>query len=182
MSTLLESRLSPQQRAQACAADAAELAAEAAMRNLRAAQAVRVTLNSAGQAINAALRPCFEHEFGTYPSLFDVLMADAEPTRDQEIQEARDQATDVVLSYAESVADWLAQACNTDAGREPLDVSVLTDMQVIDGSAATLLAVVMTGDNKQVLRAVHRLREMAATAYVVEIESRAAELLAEGAL
>ena len=53
MSTLLESRLSPQQRAEACAADAAEAAAEAAMRNLDA-------------------------NYGAYPSLLDVLIADAD--------------------------------------------------------------------------------------------------------
>ena len=73
MSHLLESRLSPQQRAQACAADAAELAAdaaelaaEAAMRNLRAAQAVRATLNTAAQAIDVSRRYCFDADYGSY--------------------------------------------------------------------------------------------------------------------
>lgn len=78
MSTLLESRLSPQQRAQACAADAAEAAAEAAMRNLRRAQAERATLNSAGQAIDAAMRPCFDIATGVYPGLCGDLRAEVD--------------------------------------------------------------------------------------------------------
>lgn len=69
MSDLLESLVPPARRAEADAFDAAELAAETAMRDLRAAQAVRVTLNSAGQAIDAALRPCFDREAGVYPGL-----------------------------------------------------------------------------------------------------------------
>lgn len=57
MSTLLESLLTPQQRAQANAIDAAML-------NLDSLRAERATLNTAGQAIDAALRPCFDADYG----------------------------------------------------------------------------------------------------------------------
>ena len=59
MSHLLNSLLTPQQRAQADAADAAML-------TLNALRAERAVLNSAGQAINAAFRPCFDPDYGSY--------------------------------------------------------------------------------------------------------------------
>ena len=44
-------------------------AATVAHAALRAAQAQRATLNTAGQAIDAAMRPCFDIATGTYPGL-----------------------------------------------------------------------------------------------------------------
>jgi hypothetical protein len=46
-------------------------------------------------------------------------------------------------------------------------------------SLALLVAVLMHGDNSQVLRAVHGLRDMAAKHFAAEINERAAQLLAE---
>lgn len=177
MSQLLESRLTPQQRAQACAADAAEMAAETAMSNLRAAQAARVTLQTAARAIDAANRPGFEAITGIAcaPQLLCDCCDDEEMTQ----EDAHSEATDQLLSYAESVADWIAQACDTDAGRMPLDVSVLSAVQVIEGTPATLLAVLMTGDNTQVLRAIYQLRTLAGKHFAADINERAADLLSE---
>lgn len=100
------------------------------------------------------------------------------PTAD----DARDAAREHILSYADSVADWLAKACDTPAGREPLDVSALTEVEVISGTPALLMAVLMTGNNNtQALRAVYRLRELAAMAFRVEIDGRTASILAGAA-
>jgi hypothetical protein len=174
MSQMLESLLTPQQRAQADAA-------EAAMRVIDSQRAIRATLNSAGQAINAALRPCFDREYGVYPGLCGDLRAEVEAEETLTAEQASGEATDQILSFAESVADWMAKACDCDEGRMPLDVRDLEPLQIIEGSPALLVAVLMNGDNSQVLRAVYRLREMAAKHFAAEIDERAAELLA-GAL
>ena len=175
MSAMLESLLTPQQRAQADAA-------EAAMRVIdgqRAIRAERATLNSAGQAIDAALRPCFDRDTGVYPGLCGDLRAEVEEEEALTADQAHDEATDQILSFAESVADWMAKACDCDKGRLPLDVRDLEPLQIIEGSPALLVAVLMNGDNSQVLRAVHKLRELAAKNFAAEIDERAAELLAE---
>lgn len=158
--------------------------AESAHRALRAGQAAhhrlkaeRATLNSAGQAINAALRHAFDADYGAYK--FHPLDPRTDDSDTLTPDQAHDEATDQILSYAESVADWLAKACDTDAGRMPLDVRDLEPLQIIEGSPALLVAVLMTGDNTQVLRAVHGLREMAGKNFAAEINERAALLLAE---
>lgn len=176
MSTLLESRLSPQQREQACAADAAEMAAEMAMRNLRRAQAVRATLNTAGQAINAAMRPCFDQATQTYFGLCGDLRAEADD-EGMTFSQAHELATSEVLSYAESVADWIAQECDTPAGREPLNALMLEPLQIIEGAPSVLMVAIMTGNNTQVIRAVHRLRELAGKHFAAEIGLRADEVM-----
>jgi hypothetical protein len=171
MSAMLDALLTPQQRAQADAA-------EAAMRVIDSQRAIRATLNSAGQAINAALRPCFDREYGVYPGLCGDLRAEVEAEETLTAEQAHDEATDQILSFAESVADWMAKACDCEEGRLPLDVSALEPLQIIEGLPALLVAVLMNGDNSQVLRAVYRLREMAAKNFAAEIDERAAELLA----
>lgn len=57
MSNLLESLLTTQQRTQAAAADAAML-------NLNTLRAERAVLHTAAQAMNAALRPAFDADYG----------------------------------------------------------------------------------------------------------------------
>lgn len=153
---------------------------DAAMRIIdgqRAIRAERATLNSAGQAINAALRPCFDADYGAY----NAHPLDPRTDDDDGLtpEQARDEASEQILSYAESVADWLAKACDCDEGRLPLDVRDLEPLQIIEGSPALLLTVLMNGDNGQVLRAVHGLRDMAAKHFAAEINERAAQLLAE---
>jgi hypothetical protein len=170
------------------AADAAgqHAKAEAAFQALRTGQtahprlqAERALLHTAAQAMNAALRPCFDADYGSYTAHpMDPRNDDDDSlTPDQ----AHDEAAEQVLSYAESVADWLAKACDTDAGRMPLDVRALEPLQIIEGSPALLLSVLMNGDNSQVLRAVHGLREMAGKHFAAEINERSAQLLAEAA-
>ena len=107
MSYMLNGLLSPQQRAQADAADAAEAAAETAMRNLRAAQAAHATLQTAARAIDAAMRPGREAITGIpcAPQLLCDCCDDKPLTEDK----ARGDAADHVLSYAESMADWIAK-------------------------------------------------------------------------
>lgn len=143
-------------------------AAEAAMRALRAAQAAQ-----------SRLKPAFDRDFGPYAG----HPADPRTEDDDALTEAdaRDEATAQVLSYAESVADWLAKACDTAAGRQPLDVRALEPLQIIDGSPALLLTVLMNGDQQQAMRALGRLRELAAVEFAPEINERAAAMLREAA-
>lgn len=148
----------------------------------RARDAERAVFRAAAQAIDASQRPFFDADYGSYTG------SPADPRTDDDDAEdfdapmtpaqAHDEATDQILSFAESVADWMAKACDTDAGRLPLDVRDLEPLQIIEGSPALLVAVLMNGDNSQVLRAVYRLREMAAKNFATEIDERAAELLA----
>lgn len=164
------------------AADAAFQAlrnAQAAHPRLAAERAILRTVADATQPRDVSCRPCFDADYGSFsahwldprtpqPGEFDVSPEDAES-----------EATEQVLSYSESVADWLAKACDTPAGREPLDVRALEPVQIMEGAAPMLLAVLMNGDNTQALRALHRLRELAAVEFKLEIDERAAELLRE---
>ena len=140
-----------------------------------AAQAAQValfgTILSAVQPANVGQRFSYDDAYGH----FNAHPADPRTDDDEALSadDARDMATDHVLSYAESVADWLAKACDTPAGRAALDVSALSAGQVIEGTPATLLAVLMTGDNTQALRALHRLRELAGRAFAAEVAERA---------
>ena len=159
--------------------------ADPAIQTLQALRAERAVFHTAAQAIDASQRPFFDADYGGYTGhpmdprspcdcCDEVMTAD----------EARGEAIDQVLSYAESVADWLAKGCDSTEGRTPIsvgDVSALHPLQIIDGSPALLVAVLMHGDNTQVLRAVHKLRELAAKFFAAEIDERAGELLA-GAL
>lgn len=174
------------------AADAAghHAEADAAFRALRKAQAVHPRLqaraaevaifSTVAQAVDAATRPCFDRDYGTYTG--HPLDPRTDDSDDLTPDDARQQATDQILGHAESVADWMAKACDCDEGRIALDVSAVDAVQIIDGSPALLVAVLMTGDNTQALRALHKLRELAAKAFAPEIDGRAADLLAEGAL
>jgi len=114
-----------------------------------------------------------------YPGLCGDLRAEVEADEELTPEQAHDEASEQILSYAESVADWLAKACDCDEVRLPLDVRDLEPLQIIEGSPALLLTVLMNGDNGQVLRAVHGLRDMAAKHFAAEINERAAQLLAE---
>lgn len=140
------------------------------------------TINRAVQPASIAQRFAYDSDYGAFADhpmdprspcdcCDEVMTAD----------EAKGEATDQILSFAESVADWLAKACDCDEGRIPLDVSALEPLQIIEGSPALLMTVLMNGDNSQVLRAVHKLREMAAKNFAAEIDERAAQLLAEAA-
>jgi hypothetical protein len=153
--------------------------ADPAIQTLQALRAERALFSIAAQAIDASQRPFFDADYGSYTGhpmdprspcdcCNEVMTAD----------EARGEATDQILSFAESVADWMAKACDCDEGRMPLDVRDLEPLQIIEGSPALLVACLMNGDNSQVLRAVHKLREMAAKNFATEIDERAAELLA----
>lgn len=148
-------------------------AAVAAMAALRAAQAAHPMLQ--------ALRPHFDQVAGVYPGLSGDLRAKIDDDEKLSEDDAQSEATDQILSYAESVADWLAKAYDTDEGRMPLDVRTLDAMQILEASPAVLLTVLMNGDSQQILRAVHRLRELAAAEFKREIDQRTAELLAEAA-
>jgi len=123
-------------------------------------------------------RPAFDPDSGAY------MGHDMDPRSPCECcdevlteDEARGEAQDQILSHAESVADWLAKACDTPAGRMPLDVTPLTPLQIMEGTPALLLTVLMNGDNTQALRALHQLRELAAVAFADQIKERAGELL-----
>lgn len=146
------------------------------------ADAERAALYTASQAIDAAQRAGFDRDFGAYTGHpMDPRTPEAD---DDELTEddARSEATDQILSFSESVADWLAKACDTDEGRSPLDVRALEPVQILNGSPAMLLAVLMNGDNTQALRALHRLRELAAAGFDDVITQRAAEMMREAAL
>jgi hypothetical protein len=140
------------------------------------------TVAGALQPRDVKQRHCYDADLGSYTG------SPADPRTDDADEEdfdapmtpaqAHDEATDQILSFAESVADWMAKACDTPAGRLPLDVRGLEPLQIIEGSPALLVSVLMNGDNSQVLRAVYRLREMAAKNFAAEIDERAAELLA----
>ena len=138
--------------------------------------AERAILDTAAQALNVAHRPTYEP--GVYPGLCGDLRAELGDD-DYTEEQAESDATDYILSHAESMADWLAKACDTPAGREPLDVRALEPVQIMEGAAPMLMAVLMNGDNTQALRALHRLRELAAVEFKREIDERAASLLRE---
>ena len=145
-----------------------------------ATRALDVSRHAAFEAItnNTQATPSFDRAAGVYPGLCGDLRAEVEEEEALTPDQAHDKATDQILSFAESVADWMAKACDCDAGRRPLDVRDLEPLQIIEGSPALLVSVLMNGDNSQVLRAVYRLREMAAKNFAAEIDARAAELLA----
>lgn len=130
---------------------------------------------------DAALRDGFDPDLGAYTGHPDDPRAEtiAEFIGDAPLtlQDATDEAAEQVLSHSESVADWMAKACDCDAGREPLDVRALEPVQIIEGAVPMLLAVLMNGDNTQALRALHRLRELAAAEFKSEIDQRAAAIL-----
>jgi len=142
-----------------------------------ASRALFGTISRAVQPASVAKRFAYDTDFGAFA---DHPM-DPRTEDDDRLTpaQAHDEATDQILSFAESVADWLAKACDCDEGRLPLDVRDLEPLQIIEGSPAMLVAVLMHGDNSQVLRAVHKLRELAAKNFAAEINERAAELLAE---
>jgi hypothetical protein len=125
------------------------------------------------------LTPSFDRAAGVHPGLCGDLRESIEDDDELTEDDARDQATDQILSYAESVADWLAKACDTDAGRQPLDVRALEPQQIIEGEPAMLLTVLMNGDQKQAQQALFRLRELAAKNFAREINERTVELMRE---
>lgn len=127
---------------------------------------------------DVANRPGFDPDYGSYTA-HPMDPRTPEPDDDAlTADDARSEATDQVLSYAEGVADWLAKACDCDAGRQPLDVRALDAVQIMEGPPHLLLTVLMNGDNTQALRALHRMRDLAAKHFAPEIDSRAAQLLA----
>ncbi len=92
---------------------------------------------------------------------------------------ARDEATAEVLCTPEVAADTIAKLCATPEGRKPLDVSKLADVDVIDGTAAQCIAVIVAGTDKSaVLTAAGRLAELivAAQADVIEENVQSARL------
>lgn len=148
-------------------------AAATAMAALRKAQAEHPALQGRRIPRNADYGPYTGHPMDPRTDDLD----DETMTR----EDAEYEATEQLLSYAESVADWLAKACDTDAGRQPLDVRALEPLQIIEGDPALLLTVLMNGDQLQAMRALHRLRELAAAAFKREITERADELMREAA-
>lgn len=132
-------------------------------------------LNTDGQPLDASKRAAYDPDYGTFADHpMDPRTENSDAVTEDE---ARAEATEQTLSYAESVADWLAKACDTPAGREPVRVLELTPMRIISGGPDLLLTVLMAGDNTQVLRAVHRLRELAAIEFRPAIDSRTASIL-----
>ena len=167
------------QATQADAAIAAFEKARAAHPRLAAERAILGTVADAVQPRDVSQRACFDADYGSFsdhwldprtpePGEFEISPEDAES-----------EATEQILSHAESVADWLAKACDTDAGRMPMDVRALEPVQIMEGAAPMLLAVLMNGDNTQALRALHRLRELAGKHFEREISERAGQLLRE---
>ena len=143
-----------------------------------AERAVLRTVADAVQPRDVSQRPCFDADYGS----FSAHWADPRTEQDDEAmtpEQAEEEAAEQILSHAESVADWLAKACDTDAGRMPLDVRALEPVQIMEGGAAMLLAVLMNGDNTQALRALHRLRELAGKHFEREISERKEQLLRE---
>lgn len=138
------------------------------------------TASRAVQPASVAQRFSYDTDYGAFA---DHPMDPRTEVDDDALTEddARSEATDQILSHAESVADWLAKACDTDEGRMPLDVTPLDALAIIEGSPAVLLTVLMNGNNTQALRAMHRLRELAAANFRIEIEERTADLLREAA-
>ena len=164
------------------AADAAFQAlrkAQAAHPRLAAEHAILSTVADATQPRDVSRRACFDSDYG--PATDHWLDPRNDNSGDDTLtpEKAEAEATKQVLSYSESVADWLAKACDTPAGRDPLDVLALEPVQIIEGAAPLLLAVLMNGDNTQALRALHRLRELAAVAFKREISERAEAILRE---
>lgn len=165
-------------------------AADAAFLELRKAQAAHPrflaeravilrTVADATQPRDVSRRACFDADYGAYTGHpMDPRNDDA---HDETLspEDAESEAAEHVLGHSESVADWLAKACDTPAGRESIDVRALDAVQIMEGSAPLLLAVLMNGDNTQALRALHRLRDLAAAQFKREIDERAAELLRE---
>lgn len=153
-------------------------AARDAHPRLAAELAILRTVADATKPRDVSCRPCFDADYGTFsdhwldPRTTELV---EETTED----DARSEATEQVLNYSESVADWLAKACDCEAGRQPIDVRALTPLQIIEGAPHLLLAVLMNGDNTQALRALHRLRELAAVEFRREIAERAAAILRE---
>ena len=154
-------------------------AARDAHPRLAAERAILRTVADATQPRDVSQRPCFDADYGSFSGHW---LDPRTPEPDLSVMtqdEAQSEAAEQILSHAESVADWLAKACDTPAGREPLDVRALEPVQIMEGAAPMLLAVLMNGDNTQALRALHRLRELAAVEFKREIDERAASLLRE---
>ncbi len=108
-------------------------------------------------------------------SAFDAM----EPPAYFDEDVARDEATAEVLCTPEVASDTIAKLCATPEGRQPVDVSKLADVDVIDGTAAQCIAVILAGTDKSaVLTAAGRLSELivAAQADVIEEGVRAARL------
>lgn len=85
--------------------------------------------------------------------------------------DAEEQIADSYLATPDLVADWLAKQCQT---RGEIRVGYSTDVHQLD--VAELLAAVMTGNDKQVVQAVHRLRHQFIRDHEVHINADAREL------
>ena len=148
------------------AADAAHASLPAALAN----KALRL------QQPDAAQRPGFDRDYGSYAA-HPMDPRTPEPGDDElSDDEARDQATDQVLATPHTMAQWLASEC--DGHREPVDLGAVNAYALLAASVPTLLAVLLAGDNQQALRALHRLRDLAAGDHADEIEHRTRLLLA----
>lgn len=99
---------------------------------------------------------------------------DDAPTEDQ----AREAAAADVLATPATIANWLA--CECAANEAPADVRNVTAYKLLDADVPTLLAVLFAGDDKHAMRALGRLRELAAEGNEEQTAERAAELLAGG--
>lgn len=157
MSHMLNSLLTPQQRAQADAADAA-------MRFIDTKRAERATLNSAGQAINAALRPAYEAANGPArtappapqfkrPAWIDDAAGEVFSSEDEAIA----YAADSLATTPAVVAQWLAEACDTkDTDRMSHNAYRL--QYGIDLTVSQNVAVIFGTENGAAVAAVHSLR------------------------
>ncbi|HXS31266.1 MAG TPA: hypothetical protein VN755_10570 [Steroidobacteraceae bacterium] len=123
----------------------------------------------------------YDADYGPYTGHpGDPRTPDDEPDDSPSLDDAIAAATDEILSTACGVADWLGTACFTDAGEMPRNVAKLSPVEIITGRPDLLLAVIMAGDDVQMRRAVHQLRDLAAQQFKAAIWERAGELLIEG--
>lgn len=93
--------------------------------------------------------------------------------------DAQSQAEDEVLTTTEPLADWLANKCDCDQGRAPIDTTKLEDVDLIDcDRVPVLLACLLAGDESQMRAASSRLRTLFLQAERKTVGQRAAQLLA----
>ena len=96
--------------------------------------------------------------------------------------EAQEQAEAELLTTAEPLADWIAKGCDCDAGRDPINVHAVEDIDIADtDSIPLLLAAIVGGFRCQQGAAIERLRTLYLRAERASVDARAAQLLSGGA-
>ena len=93
--------------------------------------------------------------------------------------EADEQAADEISSTAANVAEWLYTVTDHEDGWKPVETMKIADAALQDAPVHILLAVVMTGTDRQANLARMFLRDRYQAARADQIGERASELLLE---